>query len=376
VIPISKPVLGEEEMQRVRNVMLGGWITQGPEVAGFEKLVAEYTGARHAVACSSGTAALHMALVALGIGRGDEVIVPSMSFIASANAVCAAGAQPVFAEIEPGTFNLDPADVERRITPRTRAVMLVHQIGLPCDIDRFSELGRRRNVKIFEDAACALGSRYKDVRIGTHTELACFSFHPRKIISTGEGGMITTNDDACAAHLRQLRQHGMSVPDTIRHESRRVIFEEYSIPGYNYRLTDLQAAIGIEQMRRLEGLVQRRRELAGRYHRLLGGVAGVETLSEPDWARTNFQSYAVLLTGDGAVAREHIMQQMLDAGVATRRGIMTAHREPAYVAMHGAQSLPVTERASDRSLLLPLFPQMTEGEQDQVVAALQRALGR
>jgi len=374
MIPITKPALGVEEVDRVRKVIESGWLTQGPMVAEFERSVADYVGAAHAVASSSCTTALHMALICLGVGPGDEVIVPSLSFIATANAIRYAGARPVFAEVDPCTFNIDPADAERRITPRTKAIVIVHQIGLPADIDAFVRIGHRHGVKILEDAACALGARYNNRPIGAHTEMACFSFHPRKVICTGDGGMITTNNGRYADQCRRLRQHGMSISDTARHAATTVLIEEYPCLGYNYRLTDLQAAVGIEQMKRLDGLLKRRAELAWRYTGLLADCPRLATPFVPAYAQHNFQSYAVRVTDASPVSRDRLLQALLDAGVAARRGIMAAHRERAYADPYGPQSLPITERVSDTSLLLPLFPQMTDAEQDRVVAALRGAL--
>jgi dTDP-4-amino-4,6-dideoxygalactose transaminase len=367
-IPITRPLLGEEEVAAAAAVIRSGWLTQGARVAEFEETVAGYLGAKYAVACSSCTTALHMALQVAGIGPGDEVIVPSMSFIATANAVRYLGATPVFAEIDPRTYNLDPDAAAALVTPRTRAILPVHQIGMPVDLDRFRALAGRRGLLLIEDAACAIGSSYRGRRIGGDSELACFSFHPRKVISTGEGGMIVTNNAEFAERLRLLRQHGMSLSDHLRHGAAQVLIEQYLEVGYNYRMTDVQAAIGIEQMKRLDGILAARRELALRYTEALRELPGVQVPFVPTGVQPNWQSYAIRLTRGFPLDRNGLLGALLERGIAARRGIMTIHREPAY-RLCGAL-LPVTEAASDEGLLLPIYPQMTAAEQDRVIAAL------
>ncbi len=374
-IPVARPEMGEPEWRAVRTVIESGWVTQGPKVAEFERATADLCGAPHAVAVSSCTTALHLALLCCGITRGDEVIVPSMSYIATANAVVHAGATPVFAEADPRTFNLDVADVRGRIGPRVKAILLVHQLGLPADIDAFGALATHHRLRLIEDAACAIGSRYHGRPIGSHSELVCFSFHPRKIVTTGDGGMITTHSDALAARLRRLRHHGMSVPDTVRHAVAQVIRESYVEVGYNYRMTDIQAAVGIEQLKRLPDMLTRRRVLAARYDQAFCNHPIIQPPFVPPGVEWNVQSYAVRLRGFDAKHRDAVMQDLLDAGIASRPGVMTAHREPAYrEAAH--VSLPVSEAASDGSLVLPLYGGLTTSEQDEVSTALCAAVAR
>jgi dTDP-4-amino-4,6-dideoxygalactose transaminase len=339
---------------------------------------AEYVRAEHAVAVSSCTAALHLALLASGVGPGDEVICPSLSFIATANCIVHAGARPYFVDIEPDTYNLNPDRIAEAITPRTRAIMVVHQAGLPAALDPILALAARHGLPVIEDAACAVGSEYAGRRIGApHGTLACFSFHPRKILTTGEGGMITTRDAGLATRLRRLRQHAMSVSDVARHAAGRVVFESYDEVGYNYRMTDLQAAVGLVQLRRLHDLLARRRYLAARYAAGLSKLEWLAPPAEPEGHKHNFQSYMVRLKAGAAIGRDALMQSLLERGIATRRGIMAIHREPPYRDApldHGPrweQRLPDTAAAADETIILPLFHQMTEEEQDYVIECIQ-----
>ena len=374
MIPIARPVLGPEEAAAAVRAVESGWITQGPEVAAFEQEFARQVGAPHACAVANCTAALHLALLALGIGPGDEVITVSHSFIATANAIRHCGAVPVFVDVEADSFNMDPTLIEPAITPRTRAILCVHQMGMPCALEPIAEIARRHSLRLIEDAACAIGSEIfrqgSWQRIGRPAgDVACFSFHPRKVLTTGDGGMVTTRDPELAERIRLLRQHGMSINDRVRHAATAVVFEAYPIVGYNYRMTDLSAAIGRVQLARLDELLTRRRQLAARYDALIEqALPMIERPAEPDWARSNWQSYCIRLPS--FIDQRGIMQEMLDRGVATRRGIMCAHREAAYRDLHDKHSLPVSEYCQDHGILLPLFSQMTTAQQEHVVNTL------
>ena len=369
MIPIAKPYLTADEAQAAYDTILTGWITQGPRVAEFEEKFAAYTGAKYAVAVSNCTTALHLAMIVAGVGPGDEVICPSMSYIATANSVKYVGAIPVFAEINPANYNLDVNDTAKKITSKTKAILLVHQIGMPADIDAFKDLAAKHNLKLIEDAACAAGSSYKGGKIGSHSELVCFSLHPRKVISTGDGGFITTNREDYCQRMKLLRQHGMSVNDRVRHESSKLIFEDHVEVGYNYRMTDIQAAVGIKQLEKLDWIVAERRKIAMRYNEAFKDIDCIQLPIEKDGYFSNYQSYSIYLKDNCPVSRNEIMQKMLDDGISSRRGIMTTHRETAYKKECMGLSLPVSEKSADRSIILPLYIPMKGEDIEKVIEA-------
>jgi perosamine synthetase len=374
MIPVAKPYLTKEEAQAAYDTILSGWITQGPRVAELEEKFAAYIGSKYAIALSNCTTALHLAMIVAGIKEGDEVICPSMSYIATANCIMYVGAKPVFAEINPETFNIDVTHAESLITKKTKAILIVHQIGLPADIDAFKKLCAKYNLQLIEDAACAVGSAYKGKKIGSHSDLVCFSFHPRKVISTGDGGMITTSNEKYYERLKLLRQHGMSISDRVRHSSDKVIFEDHVEVGYNYRMTDIQASVGIKQLEKLDWLISERKKIAAMYLRELRDIDCIRLPVEPEGYSTNWQSFVIYLKSNCSISRNDLMQKMLDKGIATRRGVMTSHRETAYKDFAKGLKLPVSEDAADRSMVLPLYVPMPVEETKEVISQLKSFL--
>ena len=373
MIPVMRPLLGEEEAAAAAEVVRSGWVAQGPRVAEFEAAFAASVGASHGIAVSSCTTGLHLMLHVLDLRLGDEVVVPSFSFIATANVVRYTGATPVFADVDPLTGDLSPETVAPVLTDRTRAILAVHQGGVPADVAALRTLAGA--IPVLEDAACAAGSTYRGGPTGAGAPMAAWSFHPRKLLTTGEGGMVTTDDVELAKRLRRLREHGMSVSAADRHAGGGVVVESYEETAFNYRMTDMQAAIGMVQLGRLPAMVERRRTLAARYAELLASVHGVRPVTDPEWGTTNFQSYWVVLPDEFDGARNDVLCALAAAGISARRGIMAAHLEPAY-AEHPRGPLPVTEYLTNRSLILPLHHELTDDQQDHVVETLDKALVR
>lgn len=371
-INVMQPWLGAEEIAAVTEVISSGWVAQGPRVAAFEAEFARVQQARFAVATSSCTTALHLALVVAGVGAGDEVVVPSWSFIATANAAVYAGAQPVFADVDRVTGNLTAEAVAAALTERTRAVIVVDQGGVPVDLDAIREVTDPRGIVVVEDAACGAGSTYKGRPVGAGADIAAWSFHPRKIVTTGEGGMITTAREDWADRARRLREHAMSVSAAARHASVLAPAEEYVEVGYNYRMTDLQAAVGIVQLGKLPEVLLRRREIAATYSKQIADIPGLRPVEDPAWGTCNFQSYWVEVLPQFRLDRDALLAHLAAADISARRGIMAAHRQPAYAGnAHGP--LPVTEHLTDTTFILPVFHQLSESDQARVVDALRTA---
>lgn len=369
-INVMVPWLGQEEVDAVAEAIASGWIAQGPRVAQFEQAFAETMQARYAVATSSCTAALHLSLVVAGVGAGDDVVVPSLSFVATTNAVRYVDANPVFADVDPLTGNVTGHTVAEALTPHTRAVIAVDQGGVPVDIDDIRSFTDQLNIVVIEDAACGAGSTYRGRPVGAGAEVAAWSFHPRKLLTTGEGGMLTTANPVWADRARHLREHAMSVSAADRHASVLPPAEEYPEVGFNYRMTDLQAAVGLVQLGRLPEIVARRRELAVRYQEAIDEIPGLRAVADPEYGTGNFQSFWIEVGDLYPTDRDGLLEALAAAGISARRGIMAAHRQRPYLDLIPDAGLPVTELLNDSTLIVPVFHQMTQEEQDRVIAVL------
>jgi perosamine synthetase len=369
-IAFSRPFFGEEEAAAAADVVRSGWVVGGPRLAKFEQRFAELCGAEQAIGVSSWTTGGFLVLKALGIGPGDEVIVPSLTFIASVNVIVHTGATPVFAEIDPHTYNIDPNDVERRIGPQTKAIVPVDQLGMPCEIDRIAAIAERHGLLVFQDAACAFGSRFRGQPVGRLAPIAGFSLQARKVVTTGEGGMIVTNDGVLAARLRRLRYQGMSLSDFERAAAAPTTFESYPEIGYNFRMTDIQAGIGLCQLDRLDAMLARRRQIAERYIAALSNQPLLEPPYVPARMTPNWQTFQVRVRPGSRLGRDEVMTALAAEGVSTRRGVMASHLEQPYRSQQ--INLPLTERAAAECLQLPMHAGMSEDDTERVIAAIAR----
>lgn len=357
-IPIAEPLLDGNELAYVTDCITSSWVSSiGKYIPQFEEAFARFCGTKHGIATSNGTTALHLALVVAGIGEGDEVILPSLTFVATANAVTYTGATPVFVDSEPRTWNLDPTDVRRKITPRTKAIIPVHLYGHPADMDAINQIAREHQLSVVEDAAEAHGAEYKGQRVGKLGRIAAFSFYGNKIITTGEGGMLTTDDDVLAEKARWLRDHGMSPTERYWHP----------VIGFNYRMTNIQAALGVAQMERIESFITRKRAIAARYNEWLRDIPGITLPPEESWAKNVFWMYSVLVGDDFGVTRDALMAHLKTRGVDSRPFFHPIHTLPPYASR---QSLPVAERSAHQGINLPSAVTLSDDDIQRVVRAI------
>ncbi|WP_240484374.1 DegT/DnrJ/EryC1/StrS family aminotransferase [Pseudarthrobacter sulfonivorans] len=375
-INVMEPWLGDKEARAVADVLASGLLSQGPKVREFEARFSASQEVRHAVATSSSTTALHLALIVAGIGPGDDVVVPSLAFIATANAVTYIGARPVFCDVDPATGTVTAATVRAALTLDTRAVIVVDQAGVPVDLDPVRELCDRHEITVIEDAGCAVGSEYKGRPVGSGADISVWSFHQDNVLTTGEGGMLTTHRADWAARARSLRGHSLNVPAADRRGSRIAAPEVYVEVGFDYQMTDLQATVGIVQLGRLGEIVARRREIAAKYEAGLSGLAGLRFVTDPPYGTANFQSFWVEVLPDFAIDREELLARLADAGISARRGAMAAHRQPAYRWREtGNAGLQNTERLTDRTLVLPIFHGLDNVGLNRVMNSVRAAAG-
>ncbi|OSZ82398.1 perosamine synthetase [Chitinophagaceae bacterium IBVUCB1] len=364
--------MGQEEWEVLKEPIFSGWITQGPKVAQFEKLFAERHGVKHALAVSNCTTALHLALVALGVGVGDEVIVPAFTWVSTANAVMYCGATPVFIDVNPITFNIDTTQLCDKITSKTKAIIPVHLFGLCADIDKIKEIAPE--LKIVEDGACAAGAALNGIAAGALGDIGCFSFHPRKSVTTGEGGMLTTNDDALAEKLNCLRNHGASISEEQRHKGPRpYILPEFDMVGYNYRMTDLQGALGVVQIQKLDTFINERQQWANYYNEQLKDIEWLRTPVYDAKYKHGWQSYVLFIDESKApMSRNNLMEYLQQQGVSTRPGTHAVHMLGYYANTFGIkpQDYEGAYAANEYSMSIPLHNKMTAADYEYIVTLL------
>jgi perosamine synthetase len=371
-IPIAKPYFNKKETEAVKKVIQSGWIIQGGKTEEFENRIASYTNSKYAIATTNCTSALYLSLLAAGVKKDDEVICPSFTFIATPNSIEHTGAKPVFCDIDERTYNIDPDLIEEKITDKTRAIMPVDQLGLPYLHDKVARIAKKYNLRIIEDAAPALGAEYDGKKIGSLSDLTCFSMHPRKVITTGEGGIITTNNDVFNRKLRRLRSHGTETTPLER-QKRNIFADEYVDFGFNFRMTDLQAAIGIEQFRKLHEILEKRAAIARVYNESLRQIESIATPYVPEYATHTYQTYIIRIINK---SRDKVMEYLIRKGIAVRPGVEMCHTASCYVRKYGPISLPRTEHAHRTTILIPIYPSMTIEEQNYVIKNLKEAMNK
>lgn len=373
-IPLMRPWLGETEIEEVAKVIRSGWIAQGPKVAEFEQAVARYLGVPHAVATNSATSATHLCLRLSDIGPEDRVVVPSHTCMATLNSIHLCGAQPLFGDIDPLTFNLSVESAEAAVKQGATAILVVDQIGMPCDLDSFSSLATTHGLTLIQDAATAFGASYKGRRLGSLGPLTIFSFHPRKMITTGEGGMLTTHDAKLAEKARALRSAGASISDLERHKAKGMLLQKYYDFGHNYRMTDMQGALGLVQMTKAQEILDQRTALARVYDEALTELEGVDPPFVPDYATPAYSSYLLSLRGPLDGKRDQLLSYLSERGVSCRTAIQPAHLEPYYQGAYKDLELPHTAWAAANTMFLPIFPGMTAEQQTTVIRVLKEGV--
>ncbi len=373
-IAISLPVTGEDEWQALREPLMNGWITQGPKVADFEKTFAERHKVKHALAVTSCTTGLHLALAGLGIKDGDEVIVPAFTWVATANAVLYCNANPIFVDVDPTTYNIDIAQIAEKITDKTKAIIIVHLFGRCVDMNALKDV-IPSHVKVIEDAACAAGADFNGRPAGSLGDVAAFSFHPRKSITTGEGGMVTTNDDDLAEVMNQMRNHGATLSEEQRHYGPRpYLLPEFDVLGFNYRMTDMQGAMGLVQLSKLDQFIDERSRWAEYYKDNLNNIEWLQTPDFESGGRNGWQAYVIYVDPDKApFPRNEIMERLQDKGIATRPGTHAVHMLKYYADLYGFQpsDFPGAQSCNNNSMAIPLHNRMNQEDYDYVIAALQ-----